>query len=89
MWERGQPCLQKPPPTQLNEEEMMALHRGRVWETSRVRDGEEGGNCPVSSEHPSAAHRDNAVFLCRQTRSPTCRFFHFLHRKLCGVGVGR
>ena len=60
--EGGQPCLQTTPPTQLNEEEMMTLHRGRVWETSRVRDGEEGGKYPVSGA-PPAAHRDNAVFM--------------------------
>lgn len=61
----GQPCLQTTP-TQLNEEEMMALHRGRVWETSRVRDGRREGTA-LSPEHPSAAHR-TMLSLCRQTR---------------------
>lgn len=74
--ERGTALPPNHPPTQLNKEEMMALHRGRVWETSRVRDGEEGGNCPVSgaplcsspgqcclyADRPGLPHVDSSIF---------------------------
>lgn len=72
----GDSPASKPPPAQLNEEEMMALHRGRVWETSRVRDGGGGRNCPVSgaplcsspgqcclyADRPGLPHVDSSIF---------------------------